>query len=135
MVKIGGRHRLMVMAADINSVDLHRLTFLEAYGGGIRIQGRMDKLFSVFFRRENAVGVLTYPVQESGVLEIRLAGDEFSDGLFLQNKRPRDFFLQLRAQVSSSAKAAPAIMKSSLRVWSTACSVPFSPTTITPTRS
>ena len=73
----------MVMAADINSVDLHRLAFLEAYGGGIRIQGRMDKLFSVFFRRENAIGVLTYPVQESGVLEIRLAGDEFSDGLFL----------------------------------------------------
>lgn len=89
----------MVMAADINSVDLHRLAFLEAYGGGIRIQGRMDKLFSVFFRRENAIGVLTYPVQESGVLEIRLAGDEFSDGLFLQNKRPRDFFLQLRAQL------------------------------------
>ena len=76
MVKIGGHHRLMVMAADINSVDLHRLAFLEAYGGGIRIQGRMDKLFSVFFRRENAIGVLTYPVQESGVLEIRLAGDE-----------------------------------------------------------
>lgn len=63
----------MVMAADVDAVDLYRLIFLKALGCKTRVKSRMDELLAVLPGQENAVGVGADLVQVREFLQVWLA--------------------------------------------------------------
>lgn len=76
----------MVMAADVDSVNPHRLLLLKANRSIGGVQDRVDQLLAVLRRNKNAVGVAADPVQTREAPQVRLAGDEGGDGFLLSGQ-------------------------------------------------